>query len=91
MSSDMQIAKNMLFKNDVFLIPPGSSINEYIRGGGVQLVFHRGKSSRGGAKISWGGIFGGKRGMWRLGGDLGEDQEAAKCSHSLDQPCIEQR
>ena len=48
----------------------------------------------GGAKISWGGIFGAKQlGMWRLaGGDLGEQQEAAKCSHSMDlvdQLCIE--
>ena len=36
----------------------------------------------GGGKISWGGIFGGKQGMWRLGGDLGELEEAVKCSHS---------
>ena len=34
------------------------------------------KGVRGGrAQISWGGIFGGKRGMWRLGGDLGESNQ----------------
>ena len=34
----------------------------------------------GGGQISWGRIFGAKEGIWRLGGDAGEQEEAAKCS-----------
>ena len=37
----------------------------------------------GGGQISWGRIFGAKEGIWRLGGDAGEQEEAAKCSADL--------